>query len=229
MVVEASNDGQAAAVLCSGGLDSAVLLAVEGRTRPIQPIYIGVGFPWEPAERAMLERLLAAPAFRGARPVARLELSMRDVYPASHWAMRGDPPAYDTPDTDVYVTGRNVMLLGQAAVFCAAHGIGRLALGSLADNPFPDATASFFGAMGRALSLGLAHELAIVAPLRTQQKADVIKQGLNLGVPLALTLSCMRPAGLRHCGLCSKCRERRDAFHEAGVPDPSEYAAASPR
>ena len=47
----------------------------------------------------------------------------------------------------------------------------------------------------------------------------------RLGVPLALTLSCMNPQGDRHCGRCSKCRERRDAFREAGVADPTDYAA----
>jgi 7-cyano-7-deazaguanine synthase len=61
----------------------------------------------------------------------------------------------------------------------------------------------------------------------------VIALGRELGVPLELTLSCMNPLanGDRpvHCGLCSKCRERRDAFAAAGMADPTAYAAASPR
>jgi 7-cyano-7-deazaguanine synthase len=61
----------------------------------------------------------------------------------------------------------------------------------------------------------------------------VIKRGVELGVPFELTLSCMNPvittALPQHCGLCSKCRERRDAFAAAGVSDPSTYANKSPR
>ena len=232
MVVEPRKDGQATAVLCSAGLDSAVLVAAEAQHQRVQPIYIAVGFAWEPAEQRMLDRLLAAPVFQAdVRPVACLALSMRDLYPESHWAIRGDPPTYDTPDADVYLMGRNAVLLANAAVFCADRGIGRIAIGSLAGNPFPDASSEFYDAMARALSLGLAHDITIVAPLATRHKPDVIRLGLELKVPLALTLSCMRPVPDqdRHCGLCSKCRERRDAFDAAGVSDPTDYAAPSPR
>ena len=85
-------------------------------------------------------------------------------------------------------------------------------LGPLAGNPFPDATPAFFDAMARALSLGLAWPIAIEAPLAALHKADVIARGAALGVPLELTLSCMQPVDGLHCGRCSKCRERRDAF-----------------
>lgn len=218
------------AVLCSGGLDSAVLLAHELARGPVQPVYVSAGLAWEAAERRCLARLLATPVFDGrVRPLATLELSMGDVYPPSHWAMRGTPPAYDTPDRDVYLAGRNIVLLAKTAVFCAKQHIPRLALGPLAGNPFPDATPAFFAAMSRALSLGLDWTLRIEAPFLHLHKGDVVRLGRELGVPLELTLSCMNPQQMRHCGRCSKCRERHEAFVDAQLPDPTEYATPPPR
>ena len=116
------------------------------------------------------------------------------------------------------------MLLSKAAVYCALHGIARIAVGPLAGNPFPDATAEFFAAMAHALSLGLDHPLDIVAPFASLGKPDVIRLGATLGVPWELTVSCMNPVETAHCGRCSKCRERLQAFAAAGVRDPAPYA-----
>jgi 7-cyano-7-deazaguanine synthase len=212
------------AVLLSAGLDSAVLAAAEARATTVHPIYVSAGLAWEAQERAALDRLLATAPFATLAPLARLTFTVRDLYPATHWALRGEPPAFDTPDEDVYLTGRNVILLSKAAIYCAQQGIGRIAIGPLAGNPFPDATPEFFAAMARALSLGLAHDLLVDAPFARMEKSDVIRLGLELGVALELTLSCMNPKSGRHCGQCSKCRERRDAFREAGVRDPTSYA-----
>jgi 7-cyano-7-deazaguanine synthase len=222
------------AVLCSAGLDSAVLVAHLAQTAPVLPIYVRAGLAWEDAEQAALADLLAAPVYRGdaaesrVSPAVTLALDMRDVYPVTHWAVTGTPPAYDTPDEDVYIVGRNVVLLSKAAILCACRKISRIAIGPLAGNPFPDATPEFFATMGRALTLGLAHEVAIEAPFREWEKSQVIARGVELGVPLEHTLSCMNPImtghAFVHCGACSKCRERREAFAEAGVTDHTAYA-----
>jgi 7-cyano-7-deazaguanine synthase len=221
-------------VLLSGGLDSAVLAAHEAQEARVLPVYVSVGLAWEAAELAMVDQLLRAPVFTGrTEPLARVEFTMRDVYPPAHWAIRGVPPAYDTPDEAVYLTGRNLVLLTKAGVVAARHDAHRIALGPLAGNPFPDARPAFFRSMAEAMSLGLDHAIEVAAPFLGWQKEDVIKRGVELQLPLALTLSCMNPLiaeGLpQHCGLCSKCRERRDAFTAAGVSDPSTYANQSPR
>jgi len=224
-------------VLLSGGLDSAVLVAHEARRAPVMPVYVSVGLAWEPLELAIVARLLAHPSLRaGIAPLTRVEFTMRDVYSPTHWAVRGTPPSYDTPDEDVYLTGRNLVLLAKAGVVAASTGARRVALGPLAGNPFPDARPAFFAAMQEALSLGLDHAIEIDAPFLGMHKEDVIRRGVELGVPLELTLSCMSPVastgadGLpRHCGQCSKCRERRDAFQAIGIADPAPYAGIPPR
>lgn len=228
-----SEAGQGEAVLFSGGLDSAVLLAsvVAGARRHggqvrVVPIYVSVGLAWEHAERTIADRLLATEPFRDVGPIATLGFDMRDVYPPTHWAIRGEAPGFDTPDEDVYLEGRNIVLLSKAAVFMARAKLPRVSIGPLSGNPFPDATPEFFEGMGRALGLGLATPMEIAAPFLGLHKADVIKLGQSLRVPLELTLSCMQPTDGIHCGRCSKCRERRDAFREAGVPDPTAYAVA---
>ena len=214
------------AVLFSAGLDSAVLAASEARNGRVHPIYVSCGLAWEAQELEAVDRLLDTTAFDGVSPIARLTFPARDLYPATHWALTGNPPSFDTPDEDVYLAGRNVMLLSKAAIHCARHSLHRMALATLAANPFPDATPEFFDALGHALSLGLNHEIEIVTPFSALHKNDVIRLGSELGVQLELTLSCMNPQGGKHCGLCSKCRERRDAFHEAGVEDRTQYATA---
>lgn len=211
-------------VLFSGGLDSAVLLANELTTGEVQPIHVLAGLAWEPAEAATIGRLLALAPFAGrVRPVVTLTVDMRDTYPPSHWAVTGHPPAYDTPDEDVYLEGRNIVLIAKAAVLCARLHIERLVLGPLDGNPFPDATPAFFKTIAHAMALGLDRPFTVAAPFRSMHKADLVRLGHRLGVPLAETLSCMNPQDGQHCGLCSKCRERIDAFLEAGLPDETTY------
>lgn len=216
-------------MLLSAGLDSAVLAAAEARRGHVHPIYVSVGLAWEAGEVAALARLLATPLYASMAPLARLSFPAEDLYAPTHWAIVGTPPGFDTPDEDVYLTGRNVMLLSKAGIYCAQKHLARIALGPLAGNPFPDATEAFFASMSRTLSLGLAHDVAIAAPFSGMHKSEVVRLGLELGVPLELTLSCMDPVGGVHCGRCSKCRERRDAFAAAGVADPTAYANPSPR
>jgi 7-cyano-7-deazaguanine synthase len=217
------------AVLLSAGLDSAVLAASEARRGLVHPIYVSGGLAWEPEELVALTRLLDTPPLSSLAAPAHLTFTVRDLYPASHWAIRGEPPAFDTPDDDVYLTGRNVALLAKTAIHCAHHDLHRIVLGPLAGNPFPDATTQFFDTMAQALTLGLAHSITIEAPFADLDKSGVIRLGIDLGVPLGLTLSCMRPQAGLHCGRCSKCRERRDAFRAADVADPTTYAVDPPR
>lgn len=211
------------AVLSSGGLDSSVCLAQLARTyREVYPLYVCCGLYWEERERQFLRDFIATVGLESIREVQELELPMGDVYGQSWFASGKDIPGYHVPDEAWEIPGRNVILLAKASVWCRLHSVNRLALGSLASNPFSDATPDFFRAMEAALGQGLSLELKILRPLAGMKKPDVLRMGRDL--PLKLTLSCARPEGDLHCGTCGKCRERINAFREAAVPDPTHYA-----
>ncbi|HJW69739.1 MAG TPA: 7-cyano-7-deazaguanine synthase [Candidatus Binatia bacterium] len=211
-------------VLCSGGLDSAVLLVdLARRTGRVVPLFVRAGHPWEDAERAALGRFLEAVAEPRIAPVRELLMPMQDLY-RDHWSVTGEgAPGWDAPDEAVELRGRNLVLLSKALVAAAIEGWPTVAMGSLAGNPFPDATPRFFAAIAATASEALGASLEVVAPYRDLSKVDVIRRAADL--PLELTLSCLRPTSDgRHCGDCNKCRERAEAFAVAGVPDRTVYA-----
>ncbi len=213
-----------AAVLASGGLDSGVLLAELARGHEeVFPIYVRCGLPWEAAELDFLRDFLGALGEPRIRSVEVLSVPMDDVYGRAWYSSGEGIPGYAEPDEAWEIPGRNVILIAKAAVWCKLRGIPRIAIGTLAGNPFPDATAEFAARMSAALSSGLGAEIEVLRPLAGFTKADVIR--LGRGLPLERTMSCARPAGRLHCGECGKCRERIEAFAAAGVPDPTAYAA----
>ena len=216
-------------MLASGGLDSGVLLGTLARRCEVHPVYVRCGLAWEPAEQAVLSRFLGSLRARdGVRiaPLATLELPVGGLYGAGHWSVSGrGVPGRRAAIASNYLPGRNLLLGSLGAVHCARARIPTLAMALLADNPFPDATPAFLTALGRLASRALARRIRVRAPFRRLAKESVIRRGRDL--PLALTLSCARPRGLRHCGRCTKCAERQAAFARAGVPDPTVYAAGA--
>jgi 7-cyano-7-deazaguanine synthase len=89
---------------------------------------------------------------------------------------------------------------------------------------YPDCRAPFvdaFAAMQRCALDGLA-QITFAAPFLHWSKAEIVREGARLAVPFAETWSCYN-GGERHCGRCGTCVERREAFHLAGVEDPTAY------
>jgi 7-cyano-7-deazaguanine synthase len=209
------------AVLASGGLDSSVLVADQARNAEVFPIYIQCGLLWEAAEREALDSFLAALRNPSVKALTTLSVSAGAMYP-DHWSMSGEGiPGLEEPDSAVLLPGRNILLIGLAAVWCSTHGVTRIAIGSLSGNPFPDARPEFFRDFSHALSAGLNHQVQVEAPFRDQHKSEILRRFSEL--PLELTLTCMNPKGGWHCGRCNKCGERKLAFQQASVPDRTRY------
>src|SRR5271156_2186611 len=143
------------AVLASGGLDSSILIADQARKAEVYPIYVQWGFAWEATERDALEAFLSALKGPHVKAPSMISLDIKAVY-GDHWSLNGNRvPDANEPDSAVFLPGRNVLLIGLAAVWCSTHDVSRIAIGSLGGNPFPDATPEFFENYARTLSIGL--------------------------------------------------------------------------
>lgn len=210
------------AVLVSGGLDSAVLLAEAAGAHPAAwPLYVRFGLVWEEVELAHLRRFLGAIASPRLRPLTVLDMPVRDLY-GPHWSVTGvGVPGAETPDEAVFLPGRNVLLLAKALLWCHLQEVRAVAMAPLETNPFPDATPEFFRAFEGAVNRAVGGSVRVVCPYAGLHKTDVLRRGR--GLPLEWTFSCIRPVEGRHCGACNKCAERRRGFAEAGVPDPTAY------
>lgn len=93
---------------------------------------------------------------------------------------------------------------------------------------YPDCRPEFIGLLSQALRVGTVnhrhHDLQIYAPMLNLNKAQIVRLGHDLGVPFDQTWTCYKGKEI-HCGKCGSCRERREAFQIAGVPDPTSYEA----
>lgn len=211
------------AVLASGGLDSSVLVAEMAKVAEVYPIYVQCGLAWEEMELKGLRLFLAALKNPNIRPITVLVASTAVMY-GDHWSVSGaNVPGADEPDEAVFIPGRNIILIGLAAVWCSTHGVSRITIGSLGGNPFPDATPEFFERFAGVLSIGLGKVVRVDAPWKGMHKDEIVSRFKDL--PLELTMTCMAPRGDIHCGKCNKCWERQLAFTKAGITDRTVYAA----
>ena len=152
-----------------------------------------------------------------------LDMPLDDLY-GDHWSLSGDNvPDEHTPDEAVYLPGHNPLMLIKPVVWCRMHDIPHLTLATLSNNPFSDATPVFFARFEEMLHEAMGGRVQIARPFEQLTKNQVLEMGRHL--PLEHTFSCLAPVDGLHCGHCNKCAERRRAFLEVGMNDPTEYAA----
>lgn len=122
------------------------------------------------------------------------------------------------------VPNRNATLLMAAAGVAESLEAGVVLTAVHAgDRPiYPDCRPEFIDAASRAALLGTGGKVGIEAPFADITKTDIARAGHRLGAPFALSWSCYR-GGEHHCGTCGACAERREAFADSGVPDPTFY------
>lgn len=129
------------------------------------------------------------------------------------------------------VPNRNAIMLDIGVAVAVATGADAVAFGAHAgDHPiYPDCRENFAKSFERTARLGnegfIVDDFHVLAPFLTCSKSDIVRLGAALGVPFEHTWSCYRGAA-RHCGTCGTCTERREAFRDAQVNDPTTYVTA---
>ncbi len=233
---------ESAVVLLSGGLDSAVTLAI---ARAEGQVCHALSFDY--GQRHRVELLAAARIARalGAQSHRVVRIDLRAIG-GSALTAEIQPPrdrdeaamAAEIPVT--YVPARNMTFISIAAGLAEVVGAGRIYLGinAVDYSGYPDCRAGFVAAFQRCIEEGTKAGVegrapTLHAPLVQMTKADIIREGARLGVDLGATTSCYDPLTMPAnaadvewlaCGRCDACHLRKRGFLEAGVADSARYA-----
>ncbi len=130
-------------------------------------------------------------------------------------------PAFSQP---IIVPFRNAIFLSIAVAYASSIGATKIFYGAQGSDQlfYPDCRKEFYKSFETTARLGTDKEITIEAPFSNVPKSAIIKVGAELGVPFDLTWSCYFN-GPKHCGKCESCMNRKKAFNEAQVHDPTEY------
>ena len=138
------------------------------------------------------------------------------------------PEGYYTADNmkSTVVPFRNGIMLAIAAGFAESNNCDVLVLGNHSGDHaiYPDCRPEFIKGIKDAIYQGTEKHIEVVSPFCDMSKTDIVKLGEELGVDFSLTYSCYK-GGEKHCGKCGTCQERKKAFEQSGVDDPTEYEA----
>lgn len=119
---------------------------------------------------------------------------------------------------------RNGIMLAIATGIAESHELKRVYIANHGGDHtiYPDCRPEFIDAMDKATSAGTFVDMRVEAPYTNISKADIVRRGTALGIDYAKTWSCYKGSEM-HCGKCGTCVERKEAFADAGVKDPTEY------
>ncbi len=215
------------AVLLSGGLDSTTALHWAKRHHDVV-----AAFSFDYGSNHAAQELRCARWQAEELGVPYHELDLKGVFCGMQSSLLSGAEAIPTGEyaeenmKSTVVPFRNGIFLAIAAGMAESMGAEAIVIAAHAGDHaiYPDCRADFMEAMGVAIRLGTYAGLQIIDPFIGCDKAHIAAVGTELGVDFAHTYSCYK-GGARHCGLCATCRERKDAFRSAQLPDPTEYEA----
>ncbi len=219
---------RALAVVCvSGGMDSAVSAAIVGREQRLAFLHANYGQRTEARELACFDALFSHFGAEARLVVdfpALGQIGGNSLTDASIPVREAEPESGVIPTS--YVPFRNAHLLAAATSWGEVLGARAIVVGAVWEDSsgYPDCRPEFYRAFAEAIRLGTRPEtsLRIDTPLVSLTKAEIVRRGLELGVPFEKTWSCYQ-AEHAACGACESCRLRLRGFREAGATDPIPY------
>jgi 7-cyano-7-deazaguanine synthase len=221
-------------VLLSGGLDSSVLLYKMAQEGKVYPITINYGQRHQ-KEITAARNICEALSREALQRWKMLDLSsdLKGILPSTLTGVGAIPEGHyeDESMKATVVPNRNMILLAIASGYAQGLGIKTVAYAAHAGDHaiYPDCRPVFIRALTEAIRLGTGWNeidgVHLIAPFQFFSKYQVVKEGVDLQVPLSKTWSCYQGREY-HCGLCGTCRERIEAFVLAGIKDPTVYEKA---
>jgi len=223
-----------AVVLVSGGMDSAVVAAI-ARAQGFEVYALSVAY----GQRHLSELAAAGrvASMIGAAQHKTVDVDLRSIG-GSALTDDIDVPtdddghvigAGDIPST--YVPARNTIMLSVALGWAEVLGAKDIFCGvnAVDYSGYPDCRPAFIEAFARLANLATKAGveeggLRVQAPLMKMTKADIVREGVRLGVDFSQTVSCYQADGQgRACGHCDACRLRAQGFEDAGIADNTRY------
>ncbi len=222
---------QKSVVLLSGGLDSATCLAIASQENDVHALTMDYGS--RHSKEIEAARRIAGHFHVVNHVILKLGLdaiggsSLTDRNISLDKAKNKDSIGLDIPTS--YVPARNMTFLSLGVGFAEVVGAGKLYIGanSIDYSGYPDCRPEFIDAFQRVVDVGTrtgvqGQTIRIEAPLLRLGKTDIIRKGIELGVPYEHTWTCYS-GGEKACGKCEACVLRLAGFEEAGFDDPIEY------
>lgn len=219
-----------AVVLVSGGMDSAVVLAL-AREEGFSAYALSVSYGQRhTSELQAADRVCQA---LGAAAHKTVNVDLRSIGGSALTDSGIEVPEAGGAGIPVtYVPARNTIMLSVALGWAEVLGASDIFCGvnAVDYSGYPDCRPEFIAAFENLANLATragveGAGLRIRAPLLKMSKADIVREGLRLNVDFGQTVSCYRAdAQGRACGHCDACRLRAAGFADAGVPDPTHYA-----
>jgi len=217
-------------VLCSGGMDSVTALHWARRDHdPLAALSFDYGAKHNAREIPCAEAHAAALGIRH-RTIALPFVN--ELFSSALLKSGGEiPEGHYQAETmrQTVVPFRNAILLSIAAGWAESIGGEGLVIAAHTGDHviYPDCREEFMLAMGDAIRRGTFAGIRLLRPFIAIDKAGIVAEGTRLGVDYGNTWSCYK-GGAIHCGRCGTCVERREAFVQAGVRDPTVYEALDP-